>query len=98
MASEWRKAIPEEEWLIYERGGFGHRAGYGANPAVLVIDVQYQTVGDEALPILESINRGNPLSCGEVGWRAVKAIARLLEAARKRNLPIIYPYIAPNRA
>lgn len=98
MTGEWRNAIPAEVWRVYEQGGFGHRAGYGNRPALLIIDVQYQTVGLEPLPILESISSGYPLSCGETGWRSIKAIATLLAAARDQHVPVIYPHVAPKIA
>jgi nicotinamidase-related amidase len=98
MAGEWRQAIPEAEWLVYERAGFGRPAGLGERPALLIIDVQYRTVGDEPLPLLESIERHYRTSCGEAGWRAVEHIAPLLEAARVAGVPVVYPHVAPKTA
>jgi len=98
MSASWRDAIPEEEWTVYERAGFGRSAGLGERPAVLVIDVQYRTLGDEPLPLLESIARDYRTSCGEVGWQAVDAIRRLLEVARAAGVPVIYPHVAPKSA
>src|SRR5690606_37132343 len=67
----------------------------GERPALLVIDVQYRTVGhDKELPILEAI-REYPTACGTLGWTAVPNIARLIQAFRDRNLPIFFPHIAP---
>jgi nicotinamidase-related amidase len=98
MAGEWKSAIPPEVWQVYEQGGFGHQAGYGVRPALLIIDVQYQTVGLKPMSILESISSGYPLSCGEAGWRSIKAIATLLAAARGQHVPVIYPHNAPKIA
>lgn len=98
MAGEWKSRIPLREWEVYERGGFGRKSGFGRRPAVVVIDVQYRTVGDEPLPILESMERYYRTSCGETGWRAVRNIAMLLRAARAAHIPVIYPYIAPKTA
>lgn len=95
MSVDWRRAVPAADWEIHERAGFGRASGMGRRPAVLVIDVQYRTLGDEPLPILESIERHYPTSCGEAGWRAVAGIERLLEAARAGAVPVIYPYVAP---
>src|SRR5581483_9839254 len=98
MGVGWRERIPDEEWRLYEAAGFGRTAGLGRSPALLVIDVQYRTVGDEPRPLLESIERFYRTSCGEVGWRAVEAIEPLLSAARSAGIPVIYPYVAPKTA
>ena len=98
MAETWRDKIPPQEWELYERAGFGRKAGFGTKPAVLVIDVQYRTVGDEPLPILESMERYYRTSCGEAGWQAVAAIERFLAAARTAGAPVIYPHVAPKSA
>lgn len=97
-AADWRDAIPVDERAIYERAGFGRRSGLGARPALLVIDVQYRTVGRLALPIEESIEREYPTSCGEMGWRAVTAIRELLGVARSAGVPVMYPHVAPKAA
>ena len=95
MSPDWRAAIPAEEWEVYDQAGFGRSAGLGTSPAVLVIDVQYRTVGDEPAPLLESMQRFYRTSCGERGWEAVSQIARLLAAARERSVPVVYPHVAP---
>jgi nicotinamidase-related amidase len=94
----WRDTIPQSEWDVYERAGFGRSAGLGTKPALLVIDVQYRTVGDEPAPLLESIERFYKTSCGEAGWRAVDEIQRVLAAARASGVPVVYPHVAPKSA
>ena len=91
----WRDAIPADELALYELAGFGAPAGLGKRPAVLVIDVQYRTVGDEPLPIRESIARHYRTSCGQAGWDAVGNIRGVLAAARAAGVPVIYPHVAP---
>jgi maleamate amidohydrolase len=93
--TDWRARIPQDDWRVYEAAGFGRKSGLGTSPAVLVIDVQYRTVGDEPAPLLESIERFYRTSCGEAGWNAVAGIARVLEAARELGAPVIYPHVAP---
>jgi nicotinamidase-related amidase len=97
-AGEWRDAVPEHERAIYARAGFGRRSGLGSRPALLIIDVQYRTVGRAQLPIEESIEREYPTSCGEMGWRAVASISELLGAARSAGVPVMYPHVAPKAA
>lgn len=74
---------------VYEASGFrGKRVGFGNRPAILVIDVQYRTVGEDK-PILESIKVW-PTSCGETAWKAVRKIQSLLGVAREKKVPILY--------
>ena len=95
MTTHWRDAIPADELALYELAGFGAVSGLGQRPALLVIDVQYRTVGDEPLPIRESIARQYRTSCGQAGWDAVGNIRRVLAAARAAGAPVIYPHVAP---
>lgn len=98
MAQEdWERVILPEDREIYALSGFGRRVGFGSNPAILIIDVQYRTVGDTPAPIREAIQTMYPTACGQVGWNAVANIARLLEAARPAGVPVIYPYVAPKK-
>jgi nicotinamidase-related amidase len=57
--------------------GFGGRAGFGSRPALLVIDVN---VG--------FTDPASPLVCDLDG--VVEAIARLLDHARRAELPVVY--------
>ena len=85
----WDPYITERDREVYALSGFGASRGFGSKPAVLVIDVNYDFVGHERLPILESAKTWSH-SCGEEGWDGVEAIARLLGAARTHSLPIFY--------
>lgn len=89
MSRIWDAVIPEDERRVFEAAGYGQRAGWGASPALVVVDVNYNFVGDRPEPILDSIKRFRN-SCGEVGWRAIPRIARLLQAARAAEIPIFY--------
>ena len=90
----WDGVIPEEEQAIYRKTGWGTPTGLGKRPALLVIDVQYRSMGDAPMPIEEAITT-LPTSCGEYGWRAVPHIAKLLATFRDLGAPILYPYVAP---
>jgi maleamate amidohydrolase len=92
----WDGVVPKGDLLIYDRAGFGRKGGLGRRPAILIIDVQYRSVGPRPAPILEAMET-YPTSCGEAGWKAVHAIARLLEVARAKRVPIFYPVIAPKK-
>lgn len=89
MSRIWDAYVSDLDRKVYEASGFrGKQVGFGNKPAVLVIDVQYRTVGEDK-PILESIKTW-PTSCGEVAWKAVRKIQSLLEVARGKKVPIIY--------
>lgn len=92
----WDAIIPEEEQLAYRAAGFGRRSGLGAKPALLVIDVQYRTVGTTSRPLREAMEEF-PTSCGEVGWAAVPQIKALLALFRERRWPVLYPHVAPKQ-
>ena len=90
----WDDVIPAEERRAYDAAGFGRPSGLGTRPALLIIDVQYRTIGTKPLPFFEAIKEF-PTSCGEVGWRAVERIAPLLALFRERKWPVLYPHVAP---
>ena len=85
----WDDVITERDKQVYEKAGFGRKVSFGKKPALVIIDVNYNFVGDRPEPILKSIERF-PLSCGEDGWKAVYEIASLLPLAREKQIPIIY--------
>ncbi|MFP3913829.1 MAG: isochorismatase family protein [Actinomycetota bacterium] len=86
----WDDVLGDTDRAVFEAAGWGRRAGYGARPAVMVIDVNYNFCGDRAEPILQSIERWR-YSCGEVAWTSgIPAIRRILDVARSRRLPVIY--------
>jgi maleamate amidohydrolase len=85
----WDSFLSERDRRIFGSAGYGKRAGFGQRPVVLVIDVNYNFVGDRPEPIEESVKRWRN-SCGEEGWQAVECIRRLTEAARQQRIPVIY--------
>jgi maleamate amidohydrolase len=90
----WDGIIPQAEQEAYRAAGFGKRSGLGRRPALVIIDVQYRTVGTKPMPFAEAIKEF-PTSCGEIGWAAARNIARLLTFFRERKWPVIYPYVSP---
>lgn len=81
----------------YELAGFGKPVGLGERPALLVIDVQYRTVGTTPAPFETAVEEF-PTSCGETGWAAVGNIARLVATFREKRWPVLYPHVAPKQA
>lgn len=94
MKRPWEGIVSEADLEVYRAAGFGRPSGLGKRPALLVIDVQYRTVGSTPKPILEAIKE-YPTACGEVGWRAVGNITELIKVFRKKALPVLYPCVAP---
>lgn len=96
MAKPWDGIISEEEQKAYNAAGFGRTTGLGKRPALLIIDVQYRTVGTKPMPFWDAIKE-YPTSCGEIAWNAVGNISELLGLFRERNWPVLYPYVAPKQ-
>jgi maleamate amidohydrolase len=89
----WDDVIPLDERETYALAGLGGAAGFGRRPALLVIDVQYRSVGDRPMPIRDAI-RQYPTSCGEAGWHAIAHIAELVRLFREKERPVIFPHVA----
>jgi nicotinamidase-related amidase len=85
----WDDILTERDREVFGKAGYGKRAGFGHRPAMLVIDMNYNFVGDRPEPILKSVERFRN-SCGEEGWQGVYNIRKLLGEARKKHLPIFY--------
>ncbi|MDI1345447.1 MAG: isochorismatase family protein [Pseudolabrys sp.] len=92
----WDHLISDNEQKAYRAAGFGRPTGFGKKPALLIIDVQYRTVGTKRMPFWEAIKEF-PTSCGEVAWDAVGNIARLLAVFRENGWPVLYPYVSPKQ-
>src|SRR3954454_3210594 len=93
----WDGIISEDEQRAYRAAGVGRAPGLGDRPALLIIDVQYRTTGTTPQPFWESIKEF-PTSCGDVAWRAVANIERLLRVFRERGWPVLYPHVAPKES
>jgi maleamate amidohydrolase len=85
----WDDAITERDKLVLNACGYGRVRGLGTRPALIVIDMNYNWVGDRREPVLQSIKRIRH-SCGEEAWDAVAVVRKLLDKAREKNIPIIY--------
>ncbi|MBM3512996.1 MAG: isochorismatase family protein [Alphaproteobacteria bacterium] len=93
----WDGLISADDQKAYRAAGFGRPSGMGKRPALLIIDVQYRTVGTTPMPFWEAIKEF-PTSCGDVGWNAVRNIVPLLAEFRRRKWPVMYPHVAPKVA
>jgi maleamate amidohydrolase len=93
----WDGIIGEEEIRRYDAAGFGGPSGIGERPGLVIIDVQYRTVGTTRRPFWEAIEEFRT-SCGEDAWRAVDHLAPLLGFFRERGWPVFYPYVSPKES
>lgn len=85
----WDSFLTERDRRVLAASGYGAPAGFGKRPIVLVIDVNHAFCGDKRESIEESVKRWRN-SCGEAAWDAIPQIARLIGAARDKQLPVIY--------
>ncbi len=90
----WDGIVSEEDQKQTFAAGFGRPGGVGKRPALLIIDVQYRTIGTTPKPFWEAIKE-YPTSCGEAGWNAMRNIAVLLAEFRRNGWPVLYPHVAP---
>ena len=93
----WDGVIPQGEKDAYQAAGFGRRSGVGTRPALLIIDVQYRTVGTVPRPFWEAVKEFST-SCGQVGWDAVGQIERVLTLFRAKGWPVVYPYVSEKQS
>jgi len=93
----WDDILTPRDREVFALSGYGKRGGFGQRPALLVIDVNYNFVGDKPEPIVESVKRFRN-SCGAEGWQGVHHIAELLAEAHKKHLPTFYTTGHDNRA
>lgn len=85
----WNQYLTERDKAVFAVSGYGARAGFGRRPALLVVDVNYNFCGDKPEPILKSVKRWRN-SCGEDAWVALAVLRKLIDAARAKELPVIY--------
>lgn len=83
-----QQLLTERDRTVFASAGYGQRVGFGARPAIIVIDVNQAFVGLRA-PILESIETW-PQSTGEEAWEVVDRLVDLLPLARRLGVPVIY--------
>jgi nicotinamidase-related amidase len=76
--------LTEEDLAGYAKGEHGGRLGFGAWPAVVVVDFTYAFVDPEHI-----------LAAGDSGVLAVKETRRVLDAARALGAPVVFTRPTP---
>ena len=89
---DWQRFLSDDDRTTIERGGWAKRVGFGAHPAVILIDVQNYMVGEKGHHDLGAY----PYSCAS-GWAAVEQTKRIVGAARAAQTPVIYTRFAIDR-
>jgi nicotinamidase-related amidase len=85
----WDAFLTEQDKTVFAASGFGAVAGFGARPALLVIDVVRDHFGDGRAPLLSAVDQFQDY-CGPESWDCVDVIERLAMAFRAKALPVIY--------
>jgi len=85
----WDPFLTPRDKSVFAASGYGARAGFGKRPALVVIDVTYNFTGDRPEPILDSMKTWR-CSCGEDAWVSIPYIRRLIDAAHRKRIPVIY--------
>lgn len=88
MGRIWDEVLTERDRAVIGKGGWGKTRGLGTAPCLMIIDAQYNYVGEDK-PILEQQDQW-PTGCGAEAWAGVRKIRRLLDVARLRRIPVIY--------
>ncbi|MFA7467810.1 MAG: hypothetical protein WCY82_06040, partial [Desulfotomaculaceae bacterium] len=68
MARIWDDVLTDLDKLVIEKGGYGKSRGLGKNPLLMIIDVQYNYVGDD-VPLEQSLEKW-PSGGGSIAWTA----------------------------
>jgi len=85
----WDRFLTEQDKQHLARSRPKTPYGFGQRAAVLSVDNYRAAIGDEPLPLLESIELW-PNSTGQAGWDALARTATLFEHARRAGVPIIH--------
>ena len=87
MSQSWDAFLTETDREVLARGKWARAAGVGKTPALILIDCQYYMTGIRGR---NDNNEKYPLACGEVAFRAVDQMARLLESARRNGIFTVF--------
>ena len=82
----WDDVLTQRDKEVFALSGYGKRAGFGQRPAVLVIDVNYNFVGDKPEPILESVSASEIAVARKAGKAFIGSVSCSLKLERN-----IYP-------
>ncbi len=85
----WDRFLTEQDLAHQSRRNRDRRIGFGARPAILMIDLYRWVFGDRPQPLMEAIEEW-PGSCGLVAWEALPHIQSLLSTVREAGIPVAH--------
>ena len=88
MGRIWEDLVTERDKTVIKKGGWGKSRGLGTRPCLMIIDPQYNYVGDDK-PILEQQDQW-PTGCGSEAWVGVRKIKGLIDLCRSKKVPVVY--------
>ncbi len=88
MGRIWDDVLTDRDRMVLKKGGWGKSRGLGVRPCIMIIDPQYNYVGEDK-PLLEQQDQW-PTGCGAEAWAGIRKIKRLIALARSKKLPILY--------
>lgn len=92
----WEHVLGELDRQVIAAAGYGKERPLGKAPVLLVIDPQYNYVGED-LPILESIHK-YPTSVGHSAYAALPRLLELVRAFREKKRPVMFTTVAPKES
>jgi len=94
---KWEEIFTEADRALLKKFGGAERQSFGKRPTLIIVDVVKSFLGSKPKSALESAEEYRT-SCGDAGWEALEYIKKLLEAFRRKNLPVVYTTIDPSSA
>ena len=95
MERVWDQYLSEHDKTHINASGHKLR-GFGARPALLMIDLYRWVFGDKPLPLIEAMDEW-PGSCGLAAWDSLPYIQKLLATAREVGIPVVHVTGLPER-
>ena len=84
----WNNALSEHDQNVLEARPSRSSRGLGERPAVLVIDMNCGSVGDDR-PNYQQVDE-YPGACGAFAWMAIPHMKEVIFAAREADIPVVY--------
>jgi maleamate amidohydrolase len=84
----WDDLLTDSDRRVISNGGYGRARGLGKRPVLMVIDCQYNYIGEDR-PVDQQQDNW-PAGGGAAAWSAVRSISTMLSAARASRVPVLY--------
>ena len=84
----WDDILTETDREVIRRAGYGKQRGLGTRPCLVLIDCQYNHIGEDK-PILEQLAT-YPSGGGAAAWEAARRVMPVVQRARAIPIPVIY--------